>query len=30
MTWDQIFVWLIWPAILAAIVGFGSPWLSRH
>jgi hypothetical protein len=30
MTWDQILVWLIWPAVAAAAVGGGAYWLSRH
>jgi hypothetical protein len=30
MTWDQIFWWLIWPAIVAAFAGFGGLWLSRR
>ncbi len=30
MTWDQIMVWLVWPGVVAAFVGFGGLWLSRR
>jgi hypothetical protein len=30
MTWDQIVVWLIVPAIGAIAIGGGALWLSRH
>jgi hypothetical protein len=30
MTWDQVVVWLIVPAVVAIIVGGGGVWLSRH
>jgi hypothetical protein len=30
MTWDQVFVWLILPAIGIIIIGGGGIWLSRH
>jgi hypothetical protein len=30
MTSDQIVVWLVWPAIVAAVVGFGALWISRR
>jgi hypothetical protein len=30
MTWDQVVVWLVWPAIVALIIGGGGLWLSRR
>jgi len=30
MTWDQVFSWLIMPAIGTIIIGGGAMWLSRH
>ena len=30
MTWDQVFVWLILPAIATVIIGGGAVWLSRR
>jgi hypothetical protein len=30
MTWDQIVIWLILPAVGTTIVGVGAVWLSRH
>lgn len=30
MTWDQAIVWIIWPTIVAGIVGFGGLWLAKH
>jgi hypothetical protein len=30
MDWHYALIWLIWPAIVASIVGFGIPWLVRH
>jgi hypothetical protein len=30
MTWEQVFVWLIWPLIVAALIGGGGLWLSRR
>jgi hypothetical protein len=30
MTWDQVLVWLILPAIGTIIVGGGAIWLSRY
>jgi hypothetical protein len=30
MTWDQVIVWLILPAIAAIIIGGGVIWASRH
>jgi len=30
MTWDQVMVWLILPAIGTLIIGGGAVWLSRH
>jgi hypothetical protein len=30
MTWDQVLVWLIMPAIATAIIGGGAVWWSRH
>jgi hypothetical protein len=30
MTWDQVLVWLILPAIGTLIVGGGAVWLSRY
>jgi hypothetical protein len=30
VTWDQVLVWLILPAIATVIVGGGAVWLSRH
>ncbi len=29
MTTDQVLVWLVWPAVVAVIVGGGGIWLSR-
>ena len=30
MTWDQVIVWLILPAIGTIIIGGGAVWASRH
>jgi hypothetical protein len=30
MTWDQIFWWLIWPALFAAAFGGWAFWLARR
>ena len=30
VTWDQAWVWLIWPAILTAVVCAGGIWASRY
>jgi len=30
MTWDQIVTWLVMPAIVAAVVGFGGLWLASR
>ena len=30
MTWDQIFAWLIWPALVALVFGAGGLWLVRR
>lgn len=30
MTWDQVQVWLIMPAIVAVALAGGGIWLSRH
>jgi hypothetical protein len=30
VTWDQIVVWLIVPAIGAIVIGCGALWLSRY
>ena len=30
MTWDQVLVWLILPAIGTIVIGGGAVWLSRH
>jgi len=30
MTWDQILVWLIMPAVGTIVIGGGAVWLSRH
>jgi hypothetical protein len=30
MTWDQIVIWLVLPAVGTIIVGVGAVWLSRH
>jgi hypothetical protein len=30
MDWNQIFISLIWPAFVAAIIGFGGLWLARR
>jgi hypothetical protein len=30
MTWDQVLVWLILPAISTISVGGGAVWLSRY
>jgi hypothetical protein len=30
VTWDQVVIWLIVPAIVAIVIGGGGIWLSRH
>jgi hypothetical protein len=30
MTWDQVLVWLILPALGTIVIGGGAVWLSRH
>lgn len=30
MTWDQVQVWLIMPAVVAAVLAGGGIWLSRR
>jgi hypothetical protein len=30
MTWQQVWVWLINPTIVALVVGLGGIWLSRR
>jgi hypothetical protein len=30
MTWDEVLVWLILPAIGTVVIGGGTVWLSRH
>jgi len=30
VTWDQVVVWLIVPALVAALLGGGGVWLSRR
>jgi hypothetical protein len=30
MTWDQAWVWLIWPAILTGAICAGGIWAARH
>jgi len=30
VTWDQVVIWLIVPAIVAIVIGGGGVWLSRR
>jgi hypothetical protein len=30
MTWDQVLVWLVLPAVGTIIIGGGAVWLSRR
>jgi hypothetical protein len=30
VTWDQIVIWLIVPAIVAIVIGGGGIWFSRR
>jgi hypothetical protein len=30
MTWDQVLVWLIMPAVGTIVIGGGAVWLSRR
>jgi hypothetical protein len=30
MTLHEAWVWFIWPAIVAATIGFGGIWLAKH
>jgi hypothetical protein len=30
MTWDQAWIWLIWPAILTGALCVGGIWASRY
>jgi hypothetical protein len=30
MTWDQVLIWLILPALGTIVIGGGAVWLSRR
>ena len=30
MTFQELFLWVLWPGFFAAFVGFGGWWLSKR